>query len=937
MKKSRFYLNRLSLLVLTWLAFASSGLLAQGSPKLVMDPAVRTGKLPNGMTYYIRRNVEPANRMEMRLAVNAGSVLENDDQQGLAHFCEHMAFNGSTHFKKNELVDALEAMGVKFGPHLNAYTSFDETVYMLQVPTDKQDLVDKAMLVLEDWAMGLSFDNNEIDKERGVVMEEWRLRSGAMTRTMMETMPVIVNGSHYADRLPIGKPEILQNFKYETLKDFYKKWYRPDLMAVILVGDFDLDKMTQAVIDRFSKIPAKANAGERPTYPVPDHEDVKVKVVLDKESPATIFQIMYKHDNLPYATEADLRTRFVGQLASGMLSDRVDELKQKGECPVLFAGGGDNSIGMRTKSAFSFFGLLTAEGAKKASDVILTEIERARQHGFIATELERQKTKRLKQLESSYNEREKTGSDRLSSAYVEAFLNNKVTIGPEKSLELGQAMIPGITLEEVNAQIKAWLLPRNVVITLTGVEKEAAKFPTEAELLAKFESLKNSKLEAYKEVVDDRPLLATAPKPGKVVSTSTDAAWGVTEWKLSNGAKVILKPTTFKDDEIKMSAFSLGGTSRLGDSDFTAAWACADLISKSGVGPFKEDVLQKKLSGKTLQLSPYIQDYTENFWGSSSVADFETFLQLLHLYFTAPRQDSEAFASMQQDMKGFAGFSNGPEGMFQDSIQVILAQHNNRVLPLTEERVDKLKLQPCYMSYMDRFMDASDFTFVFVGNFDVEKIKPWVETYIGGIPGNNRKENCKDQGIEAQKGIVKKDLYAGKEPKSMVGIVFPGEFTYTEANVYEMNAMLGVLRIMLRESMREEKGGVYGVSLQADPRMYPRQVYDISIDFGCAPDRVQELITTAMNEITKLQNEGASEKNLQKVQEIHRRERETDLKRNDWWLETLEHSQLHNAPLSTLSEYDKWINGLTTQKIGELAKKYIHLDRYVQVVLYPEK
>ncbi|HEX2898556.1 MAG TPA: insulinase family protein, partial [Bacteroidia bacterium] len=715
----------LLLLLLASVPFAR----AQSTARLPFDPDVRVGTLPNGMTYYIRKNAEPANRAEFRLAVNAGSVNEDDAQQGLAHFCEHMAFNGTTHFKKSELVDALEGMGVKFGPHLNAYTSFDETVYMLQVPTDKQELIDKALLVLEDWAHGLSFDDNEIDKERGVVLEEWRLRSGAMTRMIQEIMPVVTNGSKYAERLPIGKPEILKNFKYQVLKDFYNKWYRPDLMAVVVVGDFDLDKMTEQVKKQFGAIPSNS-AGDRQVFEVPDHEDVKAKVVNDPESQFTLLQIMFKHDNFQYQTEADFRADLVAQLGCAMLTGRLDELKQTGQLSTLFNLVFDGSIqGIRAKSALNVLGVLNAEGAKKGIDIILTELERARRHGFIPTEFERQKSKMLKDAENAFNERQKTPSEQLAAQYVDCFLEQEPTVGPAKNLELLKAMLPGISLDEVNTMLKALLQPRNTVIALAGAEKENAKFPTETEILDKMKSLATENIEAYKEIVDDRPLISKQPVAGKIASETKDAQLGITEWKLSNGAKVILKPTPFKDDELILEAFSLGGSSRFGDAEFDKGWACAQLIGESGVGPFKQSVLQKKLADKSVQIMPYITDYEEGISAMSSVKDAETMFQLLYLYFTAPRQDKEAFGAFQETMKGMVGFSNGPEGQFRDSVMVTLAQHHRRRFPLTEAKVMALDLQRSYMNYMDRFMEASDFTFVLVGNFEPEKIKPWVEQY----------------------------------------------------------------------------------------------------------------------------------------------------------------------------------------------------------------
>jgi zinc protease len=933
MKKTSF-LQLAAILLLSMCALTPQ---TQAQGNFPNDPDVRTGKLPNGMTYYLKRNVEPANRAELRLAVNAGSVLEDDDQQGLAHFCEHMAFNGSTHFKKSELVDALEAMGVKFGPHLNAYTSFDETVYMLQVPTDKPELVDKAMLVLEDWAQGLSFDNNEIDKERGVVIEEWRLRSGAMTRTMEEVIPVMVNGAKYGQRSPIGKVEILKNFKYEAVKNFYAKWYRPDLMAVILVGDIDPVKMEAEIKSRFSKVPAKPNPTPRPFIKIPDHDDVRAKVFIDSESQFNLLQVLFKHDNFPYKTEADYRRDLVLTLGGNMLSGRMEELKETGNSPFLFSFAGDGNLqGIRAKSAMSFFGIFNGEAVDKATDLAFTEIERARRHGFIASEYERQKTKMLKDAETAFKERDKTGSDELIDGYVESFLSDSYFLSPEQKLNLLKKYLAEITLTQINEAFIQAVQPRNCVITLSGKESDKAKFPTEAALLAKFAAVTKTDVEAYKESNDDRPLITKAPLAGKVVSETKDAKWGITEWKLSNGARVILKPTPFKDDEVLMQAFSLGGSSRISNANFPKAWAAAEIVGSSGVGPFKNAVLIKKMAGKTVEIRPMLELYTESIAGSASKVDMETMLQLTYLYCTAPRQDNEALENFRQNYKTYVGMMGNPEGKFADSVNVIMSSHHPREFPLTDAVIDAVELQPAFMAYMDRFMDASDFTFVFVGSFEPAQVKPWVEQYIGGIPGNNRKESWKDLGIKAPAGIVKKEVFAGHDPKSMVSLNFTGEFAYSAQNSYEMNAMLSVLRIMLRESMREEKGGVYGVSAYAEQVSFPKQGYKVTIGFGCDPLRVEELIKTVFDEIKRLQTEGASEKNLQKVQEIDRRGRETDLEDNEWWAQSIRKMQLNGIPMTALDDYLGWVNGLNSAKIGALAKQYFHDDKFVQVVLYPE-
>ena len=929
----------LSLIIL---CTAFSGAFAQGPPQkgkmIPADPSVRTGTLANGMKYYIKQNKEPENRAELRLAVNAGSILEDKDQLGLAHFVEHMAFNGTKHFSKSELVDYLESVGVKFGPHLNAYTSFDETVYMLQLATDDQEIMDKGMLILQDWAQNVTFDHEEIDKERGVVIEEWRMRSGADSRMMEQYMPVLTNNSHYADRIPIGKVDILKNFKYETIKRFYDKWYRPDLMAIIAVGDFDLDKMEAKVKAEFSKVKVKPNAGERPTFDIDDHKDFKASVATDPEAQFTMLQIAYKHENRTYKTEADYRDLLVEQLASGMVNDRLDELKQSGKVPLLFSGTRNGQLfGMRSKSAFSLFALMSPNGVKDGIRKIMEELERARRHGFIETELERQKTKMLTNMETQFKEKDKTESRRHAGAYVQSYLNERPFPSVEWRFEKYKELLPGIKLEEVNAIIKSWVRNENAVVVLTGAEKEGEEFPSDSEILQMHKDVMAAKIDPYKEVVDDRPLMAKMPEPGKVTEVKKQEKLGITEFQLSNGARVILKPTEFKDDEIKFSAFSYGGTSRFSDSDYESAWASSGIVSQSGVGKFKDAVLKKKLADKIVFLRPWISDLQEGMMGQCAPKDLETMLQLVHLYFTEPRQDKDGFNAFKQSMKAFAAMSNSPEGTFRDSVTCIMSGNHPRRQPLTDARIDKISHQVAYMSYLDRFMDASDFDFVLVGNFDPETVKPLIEKYLGGLPGMERTEKWKDLGIKGPKGVVHREFKMGTAEKAMVNIAFTGPMEFNSDNIHEMNSMIAVLRIMLRESMREDKGGVYGVRASASPKRYPKEGYRIDISFTCAPDRVDELVETAMKDIKDLSANGASEKNLQKVQETQRRSYETDMKDNDFWVKKIEFYYENAYDPSHLLSHPKLTESLTTKQLGDAAKRYLNMENYVKIVMKPEK
>jgi zinc protease len=905
-----------------------------GAP-LKLDPNVRHGVLPNGMKYYLQRNTEPANRVELRLAVNAGSILEDDDQQGLAHFTEHMAFNGSTHFKKNELVNYLESIGTKFGAHLNAYTSFDETVYMLQVPTDNPEILAKALLVLEDWAHGVSFDNEEIDKERGVVIEEWRLGRGADERMMQRYFPVLFKDSRYAERLPIGKKEILESFKYETIKRFYQKWYRPDLMAVCLVGDIDVDKMEATIKTQFGAIPKPATPVTRPNHPVPSHKEVLVAVEQDKEATMTIMQVMHMAPQWPKATVGDYRQMLVRDLAADMLSSRLTELKTAGKAPFLFAGANAGDF-IRGSSSFGGFGLMEPTQVKKGVEVMVTEMERARRFGFLPTELERSKKTMLSQKESDFRDKDNMESNRIVMEYVYNFLEGNPALGPEQEFEHAKQLLPTITIEEVNASIAAMITQENVKIILTGPLKEGIVFPTKEEVLELVSTIRSAAMEPWKDITDDRPLVSKEPAAGKVVSEK-QAPQGITEWTLSNGVRVIVKPTDFKSEEILFTAWSPGGSSRASDKDYWAADNCGQIISGAGAGVFSKATLDKKFADKKMELSPWVDDIYEGFDGSTRPEDLETLLQMVYLYHTAPRQDKEAFSSFQNDMKSFMAFSAGPEGAWRDSITSIMACGHPRKQPLTEARINSISQQNAFMFYLDRFGDASDFTYMFVGNVDLATFKPMVEKWLGGLPGNARKETWKDIGIKTPEGVVKRDIYAGSEPKSMVNLTFHGPATYSEETSFKLNAVVKVLNIMLRESMREEKGGVYGVRVSPEMKKLPQAGYKLTIQFGCAPENVEDLIATALNDIRNLQQNGPSEINLGKVRETLRREHETDIQDNMFWYRTLRRLYQNGDSPEAVTTYDKWVESLTAKDVQETAKALLNMDRYVRVVLWPEK
>ncbi len=941
MKSCSRLLYRLSfLLLLTSLVFIGSGF-AQNEENLntsiPIDPDIKKGKLDNGITYYIKKNKKPENRMELRLAVNAGSILEDDDQQGLAHLVEHMAFNGTKNFSKSEIVDYLESVGVKFGPHLNAYTSFDETVYMLQIPTDSKDIIEKGFQILEDWAHNVSFEDEEIDKERGVVIEEWRLGRGANARMRDKYYPVLFQGSQYAKRLPIGKKHILESCSYETLKKFYKDWYRPDLMAVVVVGDFDVNEMETLIKSHFSKVPVKKDPRERINFDVPDHTEVLVSVNTDKEASGTMVRLYYKHDKIAEdKTIGEYRESIKRQLYNGMINSRLDELNQKADPPFIYGYtyyGGLN----RNKDAYVSVAMVKEEGILRGIKTLAEENERVLKFGFTQTELEREKTATLRYMDKALKENGKSQSRQYASEFIRNYFTDEPIPGIAYENELHKRFMPGITLEEINRHAETWITDENMVLVVTAPDKEGLKVPS-ADILATLGKAKSTKLLAYEDITVDKPLLNSEPKATKITRTTLINEIDLTELKLANGIVVYLKPTDFKNDEVRFRAYSKGGSGLYPEKDDVSSSFASELINSSGVGDFDNISLSKKLSSKIVRVSPFISELSEGLSGSASPEDLETMFQLIYLYFTQPRKDITAYKALISKYKGWLqNRGASPNAAFSDTFNVTMAQYHPRRRPFTEALIDEFDLEKAFEIYQDRFADASDFVFFFVGNFDIEQMKPMIEIYLGGLPSTSRNENWKDPGVRTPVGVIKKTVYKGIEPKSSVRIAWTGSFDYNFENRFALESMLRVLRIKLRESMREDKGGVYGVGCWGSPSKHPVQQYRITISFGCAPENVDDLIKTAFAEIERLKQKGADEKELTKIKEIYTRERETKLKENNTWLSELQFYYTIGENLANIISFDKHIDKLSSKDIQKAAGLYFNMDNYVQVVLKPEQ
>jgi len=906
--------------------------------KIPVDPNIRIGVLDNGLTYYIRKNTKPEKRVEMRLAVNVGSIMEDENQLGLAHFVEHMAFNGTKNFEKNEIVDYLQSIGVQFGADLNAYTSFDETVYILPIPTDDETILNQGMQILEDWAHNVLFTEEEIDKERGVVLEEWRLGRGADQRMRDEYFPILFKDSRYAERLPIGSKEVIENASYETIRKFYTDWYRPDLMAVIAIGDIDVDDMEKKIIEHFSKIENPENERPRNEYPVPDHDQTFIAIASDKEAAFTMIQLYHKLDNMSWQTIGDYRSRGITQIYNGMLNERLRELTQSADPPFIFASTSFSSL-VRTKSSYTSFAVVGENGIEKGLKVLLVENERVKRYGFTQGELDRFKKNMLNMYEQFYNERDKTESRNYAAEYIRNFTTDESIPGIEFEYEYTKAYLPGVTLEEVNSLASEWVKDTDRVVVITGPEKEGVDPPQESDIRRMLDEAGNLEITPYKEEVIGTELMTILPVPGKVEGTRSFEKTGVTELTLSNGVKVVLKSTDFKNDEILMSASSPGGSSIYSDADYYSASNAASIINQSGVGDFSSTDLQKLLAGKTVSASPYIGALSEGMRGNAAPKDFETMLQLVNLYFTSPKKDSAAFQSlMTRNRMMFQNLMANPRFYYSDQLSKIMAQNNPRGggFP-TPEDLDKVDFERAYSIYQERFADASDFEFFLVGNFDIPEITPLLEQYLGSLPSLNRNETWRDLGIRPPTGIVDEVINKGTDPKSIVTINFTGEKSFTKKENYNLNTLGEVLTIKLIEVIREEKSGAYTVGASANSSKYPIESYSFRISFPCGPENVDELTKAVFAEIDKIKENGVTDEDLQKVKETQRRNREEDLKKNRYWLGQIGGYYYNGMDLDTFYESEELTNGVTSKDLQDAANKYIKMDNYVKVVLMPEE
>ena len=928
----------LYVLVFCGFVFTVSSAQIQNSDKPIpADPNIRIGKLVNGMTYYIKANKKPEKRMELRLAVNAGSICETPGQQGLAHFCEHMCFNGTKNFPGNKMIDMMESLGVKFGADLNAYTSFDETIYMLKVPTDSVEWINKGFQVLADWAHQVSMEDKEIDKERGVITEEWRLGLGAEDRMRKKYIPIILKGSRYAERLPIGKIDVIENCPHDTLRAFYKTWYRPDLMAVVIVGDIDPNLAEEKVKAYFDTIPKAHNPRTRLEYNVPDNDEPLISVETDKEASGYNATIFYKHPKSDNVTYTDYRNSLMRSIYTGMLNNRLQEIAHKPEAPFLYAGADYGPFVSRSLDVYSLYAAAKENQIEKSIEAILTENERVHQFGFTLTELEREKKDLLSMYEKLAKESDKTESVSYADEFIRNYLTLECIPGIQKEFEIVKEFLPGITLEEINKLGQEWTTDKNMAALITAQQKEGVNVPTEGQVKDIIKAVKTKIIEAYVDKVSDVPLLAVPPAGTKVVKRTDNQKFGFTELTFGNGIRMILKSTDFKNDEIVLSAYSPGGISLYPDGDVMSATIASAIIVQSGLGDYDFTGLQKKLSGNTAKLNPYISDLREGVNGNCSPKDLETMLQLNYLYFTKIRKDESAFnAYISRIRNMIKPMRANPQVIFQDTLSKIISLNSPRVIAVpSEAQINQINLDRLISIFKDRFADASDFTYLMAGNFKVDDVIPLLEKYIGGLPSIKRKETWKDVTPGFPKGLLVVDVPKNSEPQSSVAMVWKGDFKWNDKDRQSFSMLMNILAIKCRESMRENQGGVYGVSVNGSASKLPKPNYTIQSMWGCNPDSIKILTQTVLDEMGKIKKNGPTEVDLNKVKETLIRERETKLKENGFWLTSLQNHFLFDDKLLTLEEYKTFINSFTITDIKVIANKYLNTNSYVEVALTP--
>ncbi|HEX5068577.1 MAG TPA: insulinase family protein [Vicinamibacterales bacterium] len=904
---------------------------------LPFDSAISTAVLPNGLRYFVRANREPQHRAELQLVVNAGSVLEDDDQRGLAHMVEHMAFNGTKRFPRNEIAAFMASIGMRFGPEVNAETRYDETVYRVEVPTDDAGVLNRALTVLEDWAHQVTFDSVEIEKERGVVLEEWRMRQGAALRMGDQQFAALVRGSRYADRSPIGTPESIRTFTAQRLRDFYRDWYRPDMMAVIAVGDFDQGAIARRIADGFGAIPARPDGRPRPVVDVPAQPGTDFVITTDREATATSVLISNRRTPPAEATVGDYRRATVERLMAGMMSQRLAEVAQTPNGPLIGAGV-QVSRPVRGLQVVYLAGLARDSVADAALTVLAIERARLARLGFTAPELERQKTTMAQEYQRAIDDKDRQQSGALAAEYVRHVTVDEPVPGLQWESDTTGKLLPGISLDEINRLAATWLPEDNRVVALTAPEKSGRAVPTEAALKLALAGAAKADLTPWVARTTADSLLDREPAAGTVVSTVTHASIRVTEWTLSNGARVVALPTSLDANQVVFSAVSPGGLSLAPDNDLVPAQTAAQVVSAMGFGRFSSGDLRRWLTGRPIAVQPVIGPFEQGLSGQGTKQELTTLFQLIHLVMTAPRRDQSIFDALRSQMRdGLSNQEASPEYAFGLTLTDALSQHHPRAQPITAASVDRMDLDKSLAFYRERFADASGFTFVFAGSFDLATLQPLVEKYLASLPATNGPHVWKDPGIRPPASVVTKVVERGVDPKARTVLVFPSPIEADRARAVSVVMLADILQTRLRDLLREDLGATYNVTVGGNVARIPVAQATISIDFTSDPARVDALTSRVLAEIAALKNAGPSAQQVKNVQTALIRDFETNIRQNAFLVGQLAQRYQAGEPPETLWDMPKVFQALTPAMIRDAARAHLDTNRYVRATLKPGK
>jgi zinc protease len=909
--------------------------------KMPVDPEVLVGALPNGLRFYVRPNGKPAKQAELRLVVKTGSALEDPDQLGLAHFVEHMEFEGTRNFPGQSIIDFLSSLGLSIGADANAATSYDDTQYTLRVPTDVPGVLDRALLVLRDWADGATFDQNGIDHERGIVLSEWRMRLGADDRTQDEIRRVQLEGTRYADRPPIGNPKIIESAQREQLVRFYRDWYRPDLMAVIVVGDVDRNDVAQMINRHFSSLTNPTPERPRPAFDVPDRSATRYAVITDKESTSTVVRLSTLRPARNQGTVGGYRAIMLDRLFADMLGSRLDELSQ-GASPPFLRAAADRSLfsSPRTRDEAVLQALVSNDGVARGLDALMTELQRIQRFGFTASELARAKEAMMLGSERVVAESPDRESESRADEYTRNFLEDEALPTIWHELAFHRRFDPGITLAEVNALALDWFPERDRLIVVSAPEASGVVLPTQTQLAEVVRAASAKRLEPYVDAIAGRKLMDAPPPRGSVAKTTVQADAGVTEWVLSNGATVVIKPTTLKEGQILFRATAPGGTSLASDQDFLSARIADTVVPASGIGSFSSVALDKLLNGKAVAVRPFIDDTRQGMSGGSTPQDIETMFQLIYLHFTQPRADPTAFAAMKSQATALlANQMASPDVVFEQTIDATLSQNHPRRQPETPTTAAQWNLEKAFAFYKARFADASNFTFVFVGSFTPESLKPLVETYIASLPATHSRESWRNLGITPPPGIVDKTIEKGIAPKSSVAIVFSGPFEYDDANKLALRAMILVLQSRLSDTIRQELGGTYSITANPDTDKFPTPTYTVRIDWTCDPARTASLVQRVLEEVSLVRGTLLTPDRVARVRDVLLREFDRNSQENGYLLNEIarRYDDGDGASVGAVVNLRDRIATLNGYAIQQAAQAYLDTSHYVQVTLLPEK